>query len=80
MPAHPSQAISIVVWLRSARVSASRGMALTGSRRQRAAMSEAATAAKWRQPCPRFLRGPGESYSDLILRLAAVGHESLNRS
>jgi hypothetical protein len=26
------------------------------------------------------LRGPGESYSDVILRLAAAGHESLNRS
>jgi hypothetical protein len=25
-------------------------------------------------------RGPGESYSDAIIRLAAVGHESLNRS
>jgi hypothetical protein len=24
------------------------------------------------------MRGPGESYSDVILRLAAVGHESLN--
>ena len=24
------------------------------------------------------LRGHGESYSDVILRLAAVGHESLN--
>jgi hypothetical protein len=29
---------------------------------------------------PGFLRGPGESYSDVIIRLAAVGHESLNRS
>jgi hypothetical protein len=26
------------------------------------------------------LRGPGESYSDVILRLASVGHESLNGS
>ena len=26
------------------------------------------------------LRGPGESYSDVILRLAALGPESLNRS
>ena len=26
------------------------------------------------------LRGPGESYSEVVLRLAAVGHESLNRS
>jgi hypothetical protein len=25
-------------------------------------------------------RGPGESYSDAILRLAAVGHEPLNGS
>jgi len=34
--------------------------------------------------CPRppahALRGPGESYSDVILKLAAVGPESLNRS
>jgi hypothetical protein len=28
----------------------------------------------------RLLRGPGESYSDVIIWLAAVGHESLNRS
>jgi hypothetical protein len=27
---------------------------------------------------PRALRGPGKSYSDVIIRLAAVGHESLN--
>jgi hypothetical protein len=26
------------------------------------------------------LRQSGESYSDVIIRLAAVGHESLNRS
>jgi hypothetical protein len=26
------------------------------------------------------LRGPGGSYSDVIIRLAAVGHESLNGS
>jgi hypothetical protein len=26
----------------------------------------------------RAVRGKGESYSDVILRLAAVGHESLN--
>jgi hypothetical protein len=26
------------------------------------------------------LRGPGESYSEVILRLAAVGQEALNRS
>ena len=29
---------------------------------------------------PRFLRGPGENYSDVIMRLAAVGRESLNGS
>ena len=28
----------------------------------------------------RALRGPGESYSDVIVRLAAVGHESLDGS
>ena len=28
----------------------------------------------------RHLRGSGESYSDVFLRLAAVGHESLNGS
>jgi hypothetical protein len=28
----------------------------------------------------RTLRVPGEGYSDVILRLAAVGHESLNGS
>jgi hypothetical protein len=28
----------------------------------------------------RALRGKGESYSDVILRLAAIGHESLNGS
>ena len=28
----------------------------------------------------RTLRGPVESYSDVIIRLAAVGHESLNGS
>jgi hypothetical protein len=28
----------------------------------------------------RALRGPGESYSDVILRLAVVGRDSLSRS
>jgi hypothetical protein len=28
----------------------------------------------------RAMRGPGESYSDVILRLAAVGRESVNGS
>jgi hypothetical protein len=28
----------------------------------------------------RALRGPGESYSDVIMRVAAVGHDPPNRS
>jgi hypothetical protein len=28
----------------------------------------------------RAMRGPGESYSDVIIRLASGGHESLNGS
>jgi hypothetical protein len=28
----------------------------------------------------KALRGPGESYTDVIVRLAGVGHESLNGS
>jgi hypothetical protein len=28
----------------------------------------------------RLMHGPGESYTDVILRLAAVGHVSLNGS
>jgi hypothetical protein len=31
-------------------------------------------------PVRNALRGPGESYSDVIIRLAAVGHKSLNGS
>jgi hypothetical protein len=32
------------------------------------------------RPPTRALRRPGKSYSDVILRLAAVGHESPNGS
>ena len=28
----------------------------------------------------RAMRGPGESYSDVIMRVASAGHESLNGS
>ena len=28
----------------------------------------------------KYLRGPGKSFSDVIIKLGAVGHESLQRS
>jgi hypothetical protein len=34
---------------------------------------------RWVASSPRCA-GPGESYSDVAIRLAAVGHESLNGS